>query len=151
MIETLEERAVPATIASAANVLTYAATVGVNNNLTVSISRDALFVLTDTGETITTGISGATGSGTNSVTIPTGAVSGISLQLGDGNDAIASGGVSLTTQALSISQTGSLLFINGGITTTSGSVTINHTGAAGSVLNIGRGPDDHGGGRHRNG
>src|SRR5262245_44885823 len=82
VIESLEDRAVPATIASTANVLTYAATLGVNNNLTVSISGGN-FVFSDSAETITTGIAGATGSGTNSVTVPNTAVTGLNLLLGD--------------------------------------------------------------------
>src|SRR5262249_30639195 len=135
-LELLEDRAVPATIASAANVLTYAASVGVNNNLTVSISGSNL-VFNDTAETITTGVAGATGSGTSTVTIPSAAASCINLLLGAGTDAIAGGGTRLTTQALTISQTGSLLNISGAVSTPWGNVTISQTGPAGSVLNIG--------------
>src|SRR5262245_31221674 len=68
-VERLELRDLPATLTSAANLLTFDAGAGVNNSLAVTISGTD-FVFTDTAETITTAIAGATGSGTNTVTVP---------------------------------------------------------------------------------
>jgi autotransporter-associated beta strand protein len=124
--DALERRELPATI-SGTTVLTYAAGAGIDNNLTVAISG-ANFVFTDTAETITTSIAGATNSGTNSVSVPTASVTGITLNLGDGNDTIGTAGVVLTTQALIISNTGTSLNLSGPLTTTTGSISVTNSG-----------------------
>src|SRR5262249_9589436 len=86
-LDPLETRDLPATITNVSNVLNYNAGAGINNNLSVTVSGTN-FVFNDTGETITTSISGATGSGTNTVNVPTASVTGITLNLSDGTDTI---------------------------------------------------------------
>src|SRR5262249_3340032 len=64
-VEYLEDRWVLSPLQLSGGVLTYTAGAGIANKLTVSISG-ATYTFTDTAEPITvTGISGATGSGTN--------------------------------------------------------------------------------------
>src|SRR5262249_744608 len=69
VVEQLEVRLTPSTLAIVGNTLTYTATPTETNNLTVSVSG-ATYTFKDTGATITTGIAGSTGSGTNTVTVP---------------------------------------------------------------------------------
>ncbi|MDY3555463.1 Ig-like domain-containing protein, partial [Gemmata sp. JC717] len=96
-VEVLEGRDVPATITLASGVLTYAAGSGVDNNISVTVSGSN-FVFTDSAETIDTSVSGASGSGTNSVSIPTASITGLTLNLGDGSDTInGTGGVVVNT------------------------------------------------------
>lgn len=129
-LEVLEDRDVPAVISLASGVLTYDAGSGVDNNISVAISGTD-FVFTDTAEVITTGAAGATGSGTNSVSVPTAGVTGLVLNLGDGADTIASGGVIIDTPALAINSTGATLTLAGPLTTTTGNITVSNTGATG--------------------
>src|SRR5262245_19140551 len=121
--ETLEPREVPAVLDLTNNVLTFPAHGGVNNNLSVAISGSN-FVVTDTAETINTSISGATGSGTNSISVPTSGVTGLVLNLGDGADTIAPAGVVVAGQALSINHTGTGLTLAGPLTTTTGNLSV---------------------------
>ena len=112
----------PATLTSVAGVLTYAASGGVNNNVSVMISGGD-FVLVDSAETITTNLSGETGSGSHAVSVPVGAFTGLTLNLGDGDDTIAAGGLVLAGQAVVVNQTGNSLTLAGPVTTT-GTVSI---------------------------
>ena len=78
--------------------ITYTAGPGINNNVSVTISGSN-FVFNDTAEAPYTSIAGESGSGSYTVDIPTSGVTGITLSLGNGADAISSpGGVVLTTQ-----------------------------------------------------
>jgi hypothetical protein len=124
--ESLESREVPSTVTLTSGLLTYTATTGssINNVVSVTISSGN-FVLGDTAEFINTSISGSTGSGTNSVNIPTTGVTAIELDLGDGANTInASGGVSITTQSLTITNVGGSLTVSGGVVTTGGNILI---------------------------
>lgn len=88
-VEALEDRWVPATLQIVNHVLTYSAGNGVANTLTVSYGSGA-YTLRDTAETISVlGIPGATGGGTNTVTVPSNALVSILLDLGDRNDALS--------------------------------------------------------------
>ncbi|HZZ80061.1 MAG TPA: autotransporter-associated beta strand repeat-containing protein, partial [Gemmataceae bacterium] len=131
--EFLESRLAPATLAGTTT-LTYTAGSGINNNLSVTISGSN-FVFTDSAETITTSISGATGSGTNTVNVPTASVTGITLNLGDGNDVVSATGVVLAAQTLNISHTGSGLTIGGPLTTTTTAITVSNTGTGNLTVN----------------
>src|SRR5262245_13519463 len=87
-VEALEDRWVPSTLQMINGVLTYNATPGVANNLTVSLSGTT-YTIKDTAETISIlGIPGAGGSGTNTVTVPASQVppAGMLFNLGDMND-----------------------------------------------------------------
>src|SRR5262245_4879019 len=89
-LEALEERWVPATLQVVDGLLTYTAATGVANNLSVSLSGTS-YTFRDTAETISVvGIPGATGSGTNTVTLPGAQVpsAGMLLDLGDKNDVL---------------------------------------------------------------
>jgi len=100
-VEYLEDRWVLSTLQLSGGVLTYTAGAGIANKLTVSISG-ATYTFTDTAEPITvTGISGATGSGTNTVTIPASQVqpAGMLLDLGDKADSLT---VLSTVNAISV-------------------------------------------------
>src|SRR5262249_31447384 len=90
-IDHLESREVPANLDLTGGTLTYTAGAGINNVVSVTISGSN-FVIGDTAETITTSISGASGSGTNSVTVPTSGVTALALGLGDGANTINSTG-----------------------------------------------------------
>ena len=116
-----------ANITETANVVTYTAGPGINNNVSVTISGSN-FVFNDTAEAMFTNISGATGNGTNTVDVPTSGVTGITLNLADGTDAISSTGVVLTTQTLTISHSGTGLTITGPLTTTTGAISVTNTG-----------------------
>ena len=121
-----------ANITEASNVVTYTAGPGINNNVSVTISGDGSnFVFNDTAEALYTTIAGESGSGTNTVDIPTTGVTGIILSLGNGADAISSTGVVLGAQNLTISNTGTGVTVNGPIST-SGATTIN----AGTTLQV---------------
>jgi Ca2+-binding RTX toxin-like protein len=90
-VEALEGRWVPATLQIVNGLLTYTAGAGVANNVTVSLSGTT-YTFRDTAETISVlGIPGATGSGTNTVTLPAAAVqpAGMSINLGDLNDRLS--------------------------------------------------------------
>ena len=131
-MEALEVRDVPATISLASGTLSYTAGAGVNNNTSVTISG-ADFIITDSAEPIdASGVAGATGSGTNTVTVPTAGVTAVALDLGDGADAIAPAGVLVTTQGVAVGNSGSLLSVGGPVTTTTGNVGI--TGSNAVVL-----------------
>src|SRR5262245_61229537 len=87
-VEALEGRWVPSTLQVVDGLLTYTAGPGVANRLTVSLSGST-YTFKDTAETISVlGIPGATGSGTNSVSLPSAAVppAGMLVNLGDMND-----------------------------------------------------------------
>ena len=120
-VQELEARDVPATITSASNVLSYTAGAGVSNGLTVSVSGSNL-TFTDTAEAITTGLSGATGSGTNTVTVPGSGVTGVNLALADGTDTINA--VTLGKQTLAASHTGGGLTLAGAVTTANADIVI---------------------------
>ncbi|MEI6234807.1 MAG: autotransporter-associated beta strand repeat-containing protein, partial [Planctomycetota bacterium] len=92
--------ALGATLAGTTTV-TYTAGAGINNSLTVSVSG-ANFVFADSAETITTSITGASGSGTNTVNIPFTGVTALVLNLGDGSDAIPALGISAYTSTRTI-------------------------------------------------
>lgn len=93
VLESLEDRTLlaSATLAiSATGVLTYVASTGATNNLTVSYTSPN-YTFTDTGEAIALG-SGTTGwlaSGSHSVTGPGTSVKSISIDTRDGNDTVA--------------------------------------------------------------
>jgi Ca2+-binding RTX toxin-like protein len=90
-IEALEGRCVLSTLQVVDDLLTYTAGAAVANNLSVSLSG-GVYTFRDTAETISVlGIPGATGSGTNTVTVPaTGdGLIGISINLGDRNDVLS--------------------------------------------------------------
>jgi Ca2+-binding RTX toxin-like protein len=91
-VEYLEDRLVPtATLQIINGVLTYTAGAGIANNLTVSLSGTN-YKFVETAETIrVTGITGASGSGTNTVLIPANQVqpAGILIGLGDKADTLS--------------------------------------------------------------
>src|SRR5262245_27627223 len=122
-IDSLEAREVPATLELSNNVLTRTAGAVVNNSVSVTISGTDV-VVADSSETIATSIAGATGSGSNSVTVPMSGVTGIVLNLGDGSDTIDATGVVVTTQNVAINNTGSLLTVAGPVRTTSGNISL---------------------------
>src|SRR5438309_1907834 len=69
-VEALEDRWVLSTLQVANGLLTYTAGAGVANRLSVSLSGPT-YTIKDAAETISVmGIPGATGSGTNTVTLP---------------------------------------------------------------------------------
>ncbi|HLX61924.1 MAG TPA: autotransporter-associated beta strand repeat-containing protein, partial [Planctomycetota bacterium] len=120
-------------------ILTYTAGTGISNALTVSVTGSSL-VFNDTAETITTGIANATGSGTNTVSIPFAGVTSLVLALGDGTDTITGSGVVVngTSAALSITHNGAGLTIGGPISTdltTGAGITITASGTGGVILN----------------
>ncbi|WP_020473898.1 Ig-like domain-containing protein, partial [Zavarzinella formosa] len=125
-IENLEAREVPADISFALGVLTFTAGTGINNNTSVTISGSN-FVFNDTAETITSSATGASGSGTNTVTIPTTNVTGITLNLGTGADVIPAAGVVIPGVPLILGNTGTSLTVSGPITTNAGSMSITAT------------------------
>ncbi len=140
-IEQLETREVPATLTTSGSILTYTATAGVSNNISVTTSGSN-FIFTDSAEAITTSISGATGSGTNSVSVAISGngSSGVILDLGTGDDTIASGGVLLTATGsnaapIFINHSGAGLTINGPLTTVSKGITLNNTGTGDLAIN----------------
>jgi Ca2+-binding RTX toxin-like protein len=79
-IEALENRWVPSTLQVVNGLLTYNASPGVANNLTIAISG-ANYVLTDTSEKISA--PGLAGSGTNTVIVPIAFVDSMHINLGD--------------------------------------------------------------------
>ena len=96
-VETLEDRTLLAssTLSIANGVLTYQASLGVPNNLTVSFvaatsSAAATYTFDDTGETIAlgSGTAGWSGGGTNKVSGPGTPVTSIGINTEDGNDAV---------------------------------------------------------------
>src|SRR3954452_12597524 len=95
LIQALEERRLfAATLDIIGGVLTYNGS-AVNNNLTVSVSSPSgagTYTFNDTGETITVGATamglGALGSGTNTVTVPDGAVNSMLIDVDGGNDSV---------------------------------------------------------------
>ncbi|MFO0796528.1 MAG: tandem-95 repeat protein [Gemmataceae bacterium] len=91
-VEGLEGRDLPATLDLSGGTLTYAAAAGINNSLSVTVSGSN-FVFADGGETITTTLAGATGSGSNTVSVPFASVTALVLNLGDGTDAIPAAGI----------------------------------------------------------
>ena len=129
-VEHLESRVAPASLTSASGALVYAASSGVNNNVSVSISGGD-FVLVDSAETITTSLSGEMGSGSHAVSVPVGTFTGLTLNLGDGDDTIAAGGLVVAGQAIVVNQTGNSLTLAGPVTTT-GTISI----SAQSALNV---------------
>jgi hypothetical protein len=89
-LERLEDRLAPATLTLTNGVLNYLAGAGINNALAVSQNPNKITFM-DSAEVITTAISGSTGSGTNTVTVPAGGVVGIAISLLDGNDTLTVG------------------------------------------------------------
>src|SRR5262249_48905713 len=82
-------------------VLTYTAANGIANRLEMSAVSGS-YTFRDTAEKITVvGVAGATGSGTNTVTLPASAVpaNGIAINLGDKNDALT---IDTTLNAVSV-------------------------------------------------
>ena len=128
-VEPLEVREVLSTITMGSGILTYTAGTGINNNISVSIVGSN-FQFNDTAETITCSISGASGSGSNTVDVPTadGSV-GVTLALGTGADAISSSGVVLAAQTLIINHSGTGLTISGPLATTTGNLTVSNSGS----------------------
>src|SRR5262245_9008590 len=89
-LEPPEDREVPATLQITGGLLTYTAANGAANRLELS-AVSSTYTFHDTAEKITVvGIAGASGSGTNTVTLPASAVpaNGIAINLGDKNDAL---------------------------------------------------------------
>src|SRR5579862_4036964 len=127
-------RAVQAATITGTTTLTYAAGAGVNNNLSVTIVTGN-FVFNDTGETITTSITGSSGSGTNTVMVPTTGVTAIILTLADGADTISASGVVLAAQTLTITHTGTGLTISGPLTTTTTALSVTNSGTGDLTLN----------------
>ncbi|MBO0698235.1 MAG: hypothetical protein J2P46_07565, partial [Zavarzinella sp.] len=135
-IEGLESRVVPANLDLSSGTLAYAAGAGVNNNLSVTISGSN-FVFTDTAETITTSIPGATGSGTNTVSVPTDGVTAITLDLADGSDTIAAAGVVVASANPNLTITAQNdLTLAGDVNAGTGTIAIlaNQDGAGGEGL-----------------
>ena len=119
--------------------ISYTAGSGINNAVTVSVTGSS-FVFNDTAETITTGIANATGSGSNSVSVPFAGVTNVTLALGDGTDQIAGSGVVLTgtTATMTITHSGLGLTIAGPLTTaaTTGlGISITASGTGGITQN----------------
>jgi hypothetical protein len=90
-VEPLEDRWMPATLQIVNGLLTYTAGAGIANGLKIAISPNALtpagnYVFTDTQETISA--PGLQGSGTHTVTFPTGLVSSMRINLADKADAL---------------------------------------------------------------
>ena len=138
-IEGLENREVPATLDLSNGVLTLTAGSGINNSTSVTISGGN-FVITEAGETIDTSIAGATGSGTGTVNVPTAGVTGIVLDLGDGDNAInATGAISVTSQNVSVLSSGTGLTLNGGVTTTGGNISLSSVNALTISANVNSG------------
>lgn len=101
-VEALEDRRVPATLQLLNGVMTYTAGAAVANNLSVALNG-ATYTFQDTAETITVlGVPGATGSGTNTVSIPAAQVqaAGLRLNLGDRDDTLAIGSTANVIQVL---------------------------------------------------
>src|SRR4051812_40434304 len=96
LIQALEDRRLfAATLEIIGGVLTYNGS-AVSNDLSVSVSSPSgagTYTFNDTGETITVGPTaaglGALGSGTNTVTVPDGAVNAMLLDVDGGNDTIS--------------------------------------------------------------
>jgi Ca2+-binding RTX toxin-like protein len=100
-IEGLEDRSVPSTLQIVNGLLTYTASTGVANNLSVAVNSGT-YTVTDTAEAINVvGLAGATGSGTNTVTFSAAQVptAGMVLNLGDMADTVS---IVSTTKAISI-------------------------------------------------
>jgi Ca2+-binding RTX toxin-like protein len=84
-VESLEDRCVPSTLQILNGVLTYNASAGIVNNVKIAISGNN-YIFTDTREAISA--PGLAGDGTTSVTIPTGFVGSMVINLFDQNDAL---------------------------------------------------------------
>jgi Ca2+-binding RTX toxin-like protein len=100
-VEALEDRSVPSTLQVVNGVLNYTGGAGIANHLTVSLSGTT-YTFTDTAEKISAlGIPGATGSGTNTVTLPAAQVppAGMLINLGDLNDFLS---IESTANAISV-------------------------------------------------
>ena len=143
-LEQLEDRLVPSTLDIAGGSLTYAATAGVDNNLTIGLTSGN-FSFTDTGETIalTAGAvsAGWTGSGTNTVVGPAASVTtNFTVDLLDGDDALEVDGPISVAGAVSL-QSGQDLTLNGSIASTgNGNITLQADNPAfNQVINPGTG------------
>ncbi len=119
-LEPLEDRLAPATLDVTGGSLTYTASAGVNNNLTIGITGGS-YTFTDTGETITLTPNavnaGWSGSGTNSVSGPVSTViNGFSVNLQDGADTLSVNGPVSVAGAVAL-QSGQSLSLLAPITT----------------------------------
>jgi len=85
----LEDKLVPATLGLSGGVLTYDASPGIANNITISVSGDT-YTITDSGEKISvlSGFTSSRGTGTNTVTGKIAAGTPVRFNLGDSDDTI---------------------------------------------------------------
>src|SRR5690242_2278275 len=93
VLEALEPRVLPSVLNIVSRALSYTATPGVGNNLTVSTTgTTGAYTFADTAELITLGpgamAAGWTGSGTHAVTGPDSSVGAIAVDTRDGNDTV---------------------------------------------------------------
>ena len=101
---------------------------GTNDDLTIKSDTTAnLFRISDTAQTFTTAISGATGSGTSSITVPFTAVTGANIQISGQN-----GDDSLTVD-LSLGNFAKSVIFNAGLQTTRDMLTVTGGGTFTSV------------------
>ena len=95
----------------------------------------SLFTLPITGFT-----QDSIGEDINTVDVPTAGITAVTLNLGDGSDTIAAGGVVVADQAITITNTGALLTLNGPVRNTSNNITIsgaNQVTLGSTTANIG--------------
>ncbi len=143
-LEQLEDRLVPSTLDITGGGLTYMASAGIDNNLTIGLTAEN-FSFTDTGETITLTpgavSAGWTGSGTNTVVGPAASVTtNFTVNLLDGDDALEVDGAISVAGAVSL-QSGQDLTLNGSIASTgNGNITLQADNPAiNQVINPGTG------------
>jgi Domain of unknown function (DUF4214) len=143
-LERLEDRTVPSTLDISGGSLTYTASAGIVNNLTIGLSTGN-YSFTDTGETITLTpgalAAGWTGSGTNTVVGPAASVTtNFTVNLLDGDDALEVDGAISVAGVISL-QSGQDLTLNASIATTAnGNITLQADNPAiNQVINPGTG------------
>ncbi len=143
-LEQLEVRLVPSTLDITGGSLTYTASAGIDNNLTIGLTSGS-YSFTDTGETtaLTAGAvnAGWTGSGTNTVVGPAASVTtNFTVNLLDGDDALEVDGAISVAGAVSL-QSGQDLTLNGTIASTgNGNITLQADNPAiNQVINPGTG------------
>ena len=143
-LEQLEVRLVPSTLDITGGSLTYTASAGIDNNLTIGLTSGS-YSFTDTGETtaLTAGAvnAGWTGSGTNTVVGPAASVTtNFTVNLLDGDDALEVDGAISVAGAVNL-QSGQDLTLNGGIASTgNGNITLQADNPAiNQVINPGTG------------
>jgi len=136
-VSQLEDKLTPATLGLVSGVLTYDASPGIANNVTISVSGDT-YTIKDAGETISviSGLTSSRGTGTNTVTGKIVAGTPVQFNLGDGNDVIniksvkhgltvntGTGTDTVNVSSNAPTNTGNLLGILGGIDVDSGGTT----------------------------